>query len=83
MILLLTGAKASLASDFGDALARVDHALRNNPGNFPLQALESCLARRNFARRQYASGRTARAQRSLQFCFDVLEIPETGPVPSD
>lgn len=79
--LLLTVAKASLAGDFEEARARVDHALRYNPGRVPMQALESCQSRRNFAVQLYSAGHKARAEQKLAFCFDLLRIPEESAAP--
>jgi len=75
-MLALCGPTAALATelDFEDALTRVDYALRNNPKQAPAIAVESCLARRNYAAELYAARQTTRAQRSLDYCFDVLAI---------
>jgi cytochrome c553 len=80
---LLAATSAVLAMDFPDALARVDDALRKNPSRVSQFALDSCLKRRNFAVRLYDGGQTTRGDRSLKFCFDVLEIDKTGPSPAD
>jgi cytochrome c553 len=81
MPVLLVAPGAGRAEDFPDAIARVDQALRTNPGQASAMALETCLKRRNFAAQLYDSKQTARARRSLAFCFDVLGIPETAPKP--
>lgn len=79
---LLVGSGAVLADelDFPDALDRVDDALRTNPSRVSMPALESCRSRRNFAVLLYNGRETARAKRSLRYCFDVLEISATAPV---
>ena len=78
-ILLVAGPKAILANDFDQALERVDRALKKNPGHVPVEALQSCLTRRNFAVRLHHSRQTERAERSLKFCFAILKVSETGP----
>lgn len=67
--------------DFRMALSRIDQALQTNPSRVSKQALTACLRQRRFAERLYRLGRTARAERSLRFCFDVLLIPETTATP--
>ena len=67
-------------ADFESQLARVDDALRSNPKHVLPQALDSCMARRGFAIRQYNSGDAVRANRSLRSCFQLLKIPEAAPV---
>lgn len=71
---LLGLSNSAAAMDFVEALERVDYALRNNPSKAADFALDSCHQRRNFAVQLYDSGQVARAERSLQFCFDTLEI---------
>lgn len=83
---MLLGSPASADDDqqsFEDALARVDDGLKTNPAGVPRPVLESCRNRRNFALKQARARQTARAKRSLRFCFDVLMIPETGPMPGE
>ncbi|MBW2493995.1 MAG: cytochrome c [Deltaproteobacteria bacterium] len=75
----LAAPNAALAMDFPEALKRVDHALRTNPSNVSQFALDSCFKRRNFAVQLYESRQIERAERSLHFCFDALEIPEVAP----
>jgi cytochrome c553 len=77
---LLAAPNAALAMDFPAALERVDHALRTNPSQVSRFALDSCFKRRNFAVKLYESRQIERAERSLQFCFDALEI---SAVPTD
>jgi cytochrome c553 len=79
--MLVGGPAAVLADDFEEALARVDQALKKNPKRVAHLALESCRNRRNFAARLYYAGQGARAERSLKYCFKLLEIPEERPVP--
>lgn len=78
-VVLLSG-PGVVAGDFEERLARVDHALKKNPSRSSQMTLESCLSRRNFAYQLYEVGQTARAERSLKFCFTVLKIPEKVPV---
>ena len=73
--LLLAGPHPLLASEFTDDLARVDRALRG-PSKASQKARESCLKRRNFSARLYSMGEVERAQRGLDYCFQVLQIPE-------
>lgn len=79
--LLLVSSAASRAEeeDFESKLARVDHALQNNPGNVSVPALNSCLRQRNFAAKLYDSNHIARAHRSLDFCFQTLHISVEPP----
>ncbi len=72
---LLAAPHAVLAMDFPEELKRVDEALRTNPSHVSQFALDSCFKRRNFAVQLYESRQIERAERSLQFCFDALEIP--------
>ncbi len=76
---LLAAPNAVLAMDFPEALKRVDHALRTNPSHVSQFALDSCFNRRNFAVKLYESRQVERAERSLEFCFDALEIPAVAP----
>jgi cytochrome c553 len=69
--------------DFPKALERVDDALQKNPSRVPLIVLESCRERRNFAARLYDAGMIPRAERSLRFCFDLLQISETPSKSTD
>jgi cytochrome c553 len=81
LVALLAAAPVALAADFDAELARVDQALRTNPSKVSAHALESCRHRRNFAVKLYDMGQTARAERSLRSCFDLLGIRETTPKP--
>ncbi len=76
LLLALPIALEADAGDFNDDLARVDHALRNNPAGVSPQALDSCLSRRNFALQLYNEGYTARAERSLAFCKQLLRVSD-------
>jgi cytochrome c553 len=69
-----------VADEFRDALARVDRALLENPNHVPAHALMSCQHRRDRASKLAAQGQSARATRSLKHCFNLLGIPETGPI---
>ena len=59
--------------------ARVDRALVENRSRVPGQALESCSHRRDTAVRLYDRGYSARAERGLRYCIQVLKIPEVAP----
>ncbi len=76
---LLAAPNVALATDFTDALARVDYGLRNNPAQVSQFALESCRKRRDFAVELYEAREIVRAERSLKFCFDILQISKTRP----
>jgi cytochrome c553 len=92
---LLAGSLAALAlwiaaprgaaeePDFEARLARVDAALKKNPHRIPAPALDSCLRQRNFAARLYDSNRRARAERSLDYCFQVLKLSEEEVPPPE
>lgn len=81
--ILAGGALTVPAAEFDESLARIDKALKTNPRRVSGHALESCLSRRNYATRLYESGQTARAERSLKYCFELLKIPEKSPVQTD
>lgn len=59
---------------FNDELERVDDALRNNPTGAIRQSLQSCLKQRNYAVELNKMGLEERARRTLQYCFDSLNI---------
>jgi cytochrome c553 len=81
VVALLAVAQPGVAAeDFEAAMARVDQALRKNPGRVDPRSLESCLSRRNFAVKLYDIGQITRAERSLKFCFKLLRISDT-PAP--
>jgi len=69
--------------DFPNALARIDAALAQNPTHANELALRLCRDRRNSAVRLYDKRQTARAERSLRLCFDVLGLSEAAPVDRD
>jgi cytochrome c553 len=75
---LLAAPQEPAATDFPTQLARVDRALKTNPSGVSSQSLVACLRQRKLAERLYDLGQTARAERSLRFCFGVLRIPETA-----
>lgn len=77
--LLVLVAQLARAESFVDAVARVDAALKKNPGRVTQQARESCLRQRGFALRLYDQGQVARAERSLAYCFRVLHVSKTPP----
>jgi cytochrome c553 len=81
--LMCVAATHAAASEFDEKLARVDEGLRTNPAGVPQPVLEACKNRRNFAVRQARARQTARAERSLRFCFDVMMVPEKGPMPGE
>jgi cytochrome c553 len=74
--LLSLGTQEVVPGDFEERLARVDDALEKNPGKVAPLALDSCLRRRNSAVQLQAWGETARAERSLKYCFQVLHVSE-------
>lgn len=77
---VLAFANPAMSTTFNEDLARVDAALKTNPSGALRQSLESCLKQRNHAVSLREMGMTTRAQRALQYCFDSLRIPRTGPV---
>jgi cytochrome c553 len=70
-------AHPGLANDFDEELARVDHALRNNPNRVGRRALDSCLQRRNAAVRLADAGHIVRAERRLKRCRGLLLLSDT------
>lgn len=66
--------------DIPAALARIDQALKTNPSHVSGLSLAACVRQRKLAERLYAIGQTARAERSVRFCFNILRIPETVAV---
>jgi cytochrome c553 len=81
VLLVLMIPHLALAEDFESKLARVDEALKHNPENVSVPALNSCLRQRNFAAKLYDSNHVARALRSIDFCFQVLRISKEVAVP--
>jgi cytochrome c553 len=79
--LILVAPMDALAAGFEESLARVDRALKSNPRNVHSHALESCHKRRAVAARLYYSGNAARAERSLKYCFVLLDLPEKAVAP--
>jgi cytochrome c553 len=71
---------AAEAKAFEETLARVDYALRKNPGKVPGAVLVSCQTRRNLAVRLFDMGQRERAKRRLKFCVQTLRIPEKKAV---
>jgi cytochrome c553 len=80
---IFTGLEATRAEEFEQILARVDQALKTNPGRVPMSALESCRDRRKFATELYYAGLNARAERRLKYCLNLLGISETPPAKPD
>jgi cytochrome c553 len=83
-IALLSAAGAAIGAeqvepDFETQLARVDEAIRTNPGRVSGQAIDSCLKRRHHAVRLMQQNEPARARRSLDYCFQVLHVSKTIP----
>lgn len=70
---------SSARADFEEDLARIDDALRKNPSGAVKQAIDSCVTRRRFAVELWKSGENARAARSLNRCFTLLNIPKEAP----
>jgi cytochrome c553 len=64
-----------------EKLERIDEALKTNPSKVSQSALWSCSGRRAFAIRLHESNKEARANRSLDFCFNVLKISKEPPKP--
>ncbi|MBW2268047.1 MAG: c-type cytochrome [Deltaproteobacteria bacterium] len=85
MVLLVAAATCSVAgaasADFDADLAHVEKALRRNPSQVLPHALDACMTRRGHAIELHRSGYTARAQRRLATCFELLKIPATAPAP--
>jgi cytochrome c553 len=69
----------SARADFQEDLARIDVALKTNPSRVMQQALDSCMTRRRVAVTLWNSGQPTRAQRRLNRCFTLLNIPEEAP----
>lgn len=68
-------------AEFMDDVARIDQAIKENPSNVLRQSLESCLKKRNFAIQLYRMGETVRAERSLKYCYQMLQIPAVAVSP--
>jgi cytochrome c553 len=70
---------------FNDDLQLVDNALKTNSTGALPQSRRSCLKQRNFAVELNRMGMEERARRTLQYCFDSLNISRetvarvTGP----
>ena len=77
---LLAFTNPASSTTFADDLKRVDEALETNPSGVLRQSLESCLKQRNFAIKLQRMGMATQAERSLRYCFDSLQIPETGAI---
>jgi cytochrome c553 len=77
--LVALAAGPALAEDFDAKLARVDAALRQNPGRVTEHALDSCQRQRNHAARLFGQNQVARAERSLEYCFQVLRVSPMAP----
>ena len=72
---------AAPAETFEESLARVDHVLRTDPRHIVAHAKHSCMNRRDLAVQLHQAGQTARAERSLKYCFRLLEISDDKPLP--
>jgi len=75
-ILIGIGSTAAVAESFEQRLARVDRALQRNPNGVVEFALDTCHNRRRYAVKLYYAGETVRADRSLQYCVDLLGLSE-------
>jgi cytochrome c553 len=91
LALLLADPQSVLAADFRADLARVEKALKENPGHVSAQVLQTTRYRLDDAVRLYRSGHYERAQRRLAACMRDLKIaeppapvvePEAPPPPS-
>jgi cytochrome c553 len=71
----------SSADEFESTLARIDQALKTNPHHVVEYALDTCASRRVYAAKLYYAGQTARAERSLKYCINLLGISEPVPPP--
>lgn len=81
LLVLLVGARTLAGESFEDRLAQVDAALKANPKKVNHLALNSCIRQRAFAVQLFQEMEVVRANRSLDFCFRVLEIEEKPPEP--
>jgi cytochrome c553 len=81
LMLVVAGASLVVAGEFEDNLKRVDHALQTNPNHVHDLARHSCLHRRGYAAQLFYAGHTTRAERSLKYCYSLLQIPEKAPKP--
>lgn len=79
--LLAIGPMAAVPGEFEDAAARIQRALSKNPRHVHPLAVDSCNKRRVVAYRLHNSGHSARAVRSLKYCFTLLELSEEDPAP--
>ena len=82
VIVLLCASCAVLAAedapDFEEQAERVEEALRSNPGRVLPSDLDSCRGQYGYASKLYYMGMEARAQRALEYCFQVLKIPRNA-----
>ena len=82
VVTLVVGASLVVAGEFEDNLKRIDNALQTNPNHVHNLARHSCLHRRGYAAQLYYAGHEARAERSLKYCYNLLQIPEKAPKPT-
>lgn len=75
----LAPAQEEPEESFESKLARVEEALRKNPNHVLPAALDSCLRQRNHAIRLYEILQMKRANRSLDYCIQMLKISRTRP----
>jgi cytochrome c553 len=78
-VALLGASTPAAAMDFVEALERVDYGLQKNPSRVSDFALDSCHQRRQYAVRLFEARQVKRAERSLDFCFQALQISRTPP----
>ncbi|MEM9304578.1 MAG: c-type cytochrome [Pseudomonadota bacterium] len=66
--------------DFQDKVERIEEALVSNPGRALPNAIDSCRQQKAYAVKLYHMGMAARADRTLAYCFDALQISEEATV---
>ena len=69
-----------MAGTFQEDLEKVDQGIKTNPSKVLRQSLESCLKQRNHAVVLSDMGMEERAQRALDYCFDMLAISREDAV---
>jgi cytochrome c553 len=80
LTLLLAWPATVEAADFDEELARIDEALAKSKAN--PRVLESCVSRRNAAVRLYETRQFERAERSLRYCAQILNLPDVNISPT-
>jgi cytochrome c553 len=80
-VLFAVAPGAVVSEEFEEAAARIERALgEQNSRHINAHALTSCNKRRVIAYRLNNSGHSARALRSLEYCFSLLDLPEEDVV---